>query len=145
MSGDKSWEIVRSFMAIYMLIKTQFELLLREGEKDFPWKRFDCFASTDDSHDQEACKYWCNRLLKLTTSSQASHKEPIDQEGDRADNWYGSSGASEIHSCCVWWPVIALLRVTPVLQNGDSTGCEENGADKVQERGHFPWNAENQN
>lgn len=90
---------------------------------------------------RNASKQWCKRLLELATSSKASDKEAVDYKDDRADDGNGARGASEIHSRGVRRPVVSLLCVTPVLQNRDSTGGEEDRTDKVQECCDFPWNA----
>lgn len=79
-------------------------------------------------------------LLDLTACAQANYEETIDEESHSADDGDCSSGAGEIHAGGVWWPVVALLRVAPVLQDDNGTRGEKKGSDEIQDRSHFPRN-----
>lgn len=55
------------------------------------------------------------RLGKITATSIAEDEEQVDQEGDCCDDTNRSGGADQVHTRCVRWPVVALLRVAPIL------------------------------
>lgn len=80
-------------------------------------------------------------LLDLTASAQANDEETIDEESYGADDGDGSGGAGEIHAGGVWRPVVALLRVAPVLEDDHGARGEKEGADEIQDRCHLPRNA----
>lgn len=81
------------------------------------------------------------RLLELAARSQATDEEKINDKDDGVDDANCAGGANEIHAGGVWWPVVSLLRVTPVLKDGHGTGDEENRADEIENCGQSPWNA----
>lgn len=80
-------------------------------------------------------------LLDLTASAQANDEQAIDEESHGADDGDRSGGAGEIHAGGVGWPVVALLRVAPVLEDDNGARGEEEGADEIQDRSHLPRNA----
>ena len=82
-----------------------------------------------------------SRLLDFATRSQAADEEKINDEDDGVDDADRSGGADEVHASGVWWPVVSLLRVTPILKDGHGTGDEEHRTDEIQNCGHSPWDA----
>jgi hypothetical protein len=83
----------------------------------------------------------CSRLLDFAARSQATNEEKINDEYNGVDDADSSGGANKIHASGVWWPVVSLLRVTPIFKDGHGTGNEENSADEIQNCGQSPWNA----
>lgn len=80
-------------------------------------------------------------LLKFAARSQATDEEKVDDKDHGVDDADGTGGADEIHAGGVRWPVVALLRVAPIFEDGHGAGDEENSADEVENGGHSPWNA----
>lgn len=81
------------------------------------------------------------RLVEFAARSQATDEEKVDDEDDGVDDADRSGGADEVHSGGVWWPVVSLLRVAPVLEDDDGADGEENRTDEVQNCGQSPWDA----
>lgn len=82
------------------------------------------------------------RLGKIATASIAQNEKQVNQKGDSCYDANCTGGANEIHASCIWWPVVALLCVAPVLQDDDRTCGEQCRSNDIEDGQHSPREAE---
>lgn len=85
------------------------------------------------------------RLGKIATASVAQNEQQVNQKGDSRNDANRTGGADEIHAGGVWWPVVALLRVAPVLEDDDRTCGEQCRSNDIEDGQHSPREAEIKN